>query len=173
MNQTLSCQRVTLSRPLPAILLILVGVALDQWLKYLVESHLPFEQVVKVLPMVSLYRTWNVGIAFSMLSDQNGLMIIVLRLVIVSAVIWWWRRSLDAGSLAHLGFILIITGAIGNLVDRFVYGHVVDYILFHTQSWSFAVFNLADSLITVGAVMVGIYELFPGRFKNMAKPGDL
>jgi signal peptidase II len=55
-----------------------------------------------------------------------------------------WRRT-PPTAIAHLGFALIIGGALGNLVDRAVYGHVVDYILFHTSTWSFAVFNLADS----------------------------
>ncbi|MFP3520005.1 signal peptidase II, partial [Pseudomonas sp. SIMBA_077] len=50
-------------------------------------------------------------------------------------------------------------GALGNLFDRFLYGHVIDYILFHTETWSFAVFNLADSFITVGAGCVILDEL--------------
>ncbi len=58
---------------------------------------------------------------------------------------------------------MIIAGALGNLFDRFLYGHVVDYILFHTGTWSFAVFNLADSFITIGAGCVIIDELVGSR----------
>ena len=65
------------------------------------------------------------------------------------------RTRTPAGHvLARIGFALIIGGAIGNLIDRAVYGHVIDYILFHTPVWSFAVFNLADAFISVGAVLV-------------------
>ena len=53
----------------------------------------------------------------------------------------------------------IIGGAVGNLIDRAVYGHVVDYILFHTETWSFAVFNLADSFISLGAGLIVLDEL--------------
>ena len=63
------------------------------------------------------------------------------------------RRGLNR-LVARLGFALIIGGAIGNLIDRAIHGHVIDYILFHTPVWSFAVFNLADALITVGAILV-------------------
>ena len=62
--------------------------------------------------------------------------------------------------LARIGFALIVGGALGNLIDRAVHGHVIDYILFHTPVWSFAVFNLADAFITVGAVLVVADELF-------------
>ena len=57
------------------------------------------------------------------------------------------------------GYALIIAGALGNLIDRFAYGHVVDFILFYTQTWSFAVFNMADSFITIGAGLVILDEL--------------
>ena len=65
--------------------------------------------------------------------------------------------------IARIGFALIIGGALGNLIDRAVYGHVIDYVLFHTPVWSFAVFNLADAFITVGAVLVVVEELLVWR----------
>lgn len=163
-------QAPTLSKPLPAILAIAAGLVIDQATKYLVETNLPIEEAVPVLPVLSLYRTFNEGIAFSMLSDQSGLMIVVMRLVIVSAVIWWWQRSPNAGWLLHVGFAMIVSGAIGNLIDRFLYGHVIDFVLFHVGNWSFAVFNFADAMITMGAVCVGFHELFLARDPD--KPGD-
>lgn len=156
MNQ----HRVFLSRPLPALTLVLLGVGLDQISKYCVELFLPYETAIPVLPFFALYRTFNEGIAFSMLAGQSGFFIVAMRLVIVAAVLWWWRRSLTAGILLHCGFALIVAGAIGNLIDRFLYGHVIDFILLHTENWSFAVFNLADSFITIGACLVGLHELF-------------
>jgi signal peptidase II len=58
---------------------------------------------------------------------------------------------------------MIIAGALGNIIDRFIYGHVVDYVLFYTQTWSFAVFNLADSFISVGAVLILVDEILAHR----------
>jgi signal peptidase II len=150
----------SLARPLPATIIVLVLTMLDQWIKYLVETRLPFEEMVPLIPHLALFRTWNEGVAFSFLSGMSGWAIVLMRILIVAFILWWWRGTKGAGGLINFGFIMIIAGAIGNIVDRFLYGHVVDYVLFHTETWSFAVFNLADSLITVGAVIVGLSELF-------------
>jgi len=151
------------SRPLPATIFILTAVVLDQLIKYLVEISLPLQQQVPVVPYLALYRTWNEGVAFSFLSGMSGWAIVSMRLLIVLVILWWWRNSARSTALIHLGFAMIVAGAIGNIVDRFIYGHVIDYVLFHTENWSFAVFNLADSLITLGAVVVGFSELFLQR----------
>ena len=147
------------ARPLPALLLTVFALVLDQAIKYLVEVTLPLQQAVPVMPMLALYRTHNLGVAFSMLSGADGWFIVGLRLAIVAFVFWLWRRTSPEHHFAHLGFVMIIAGAVGNIIDRFVYGHVIDYVLFYTQTWSFAVFNLADSLITVGAGLILLDEL--------------
>jgi signal peptidase II len=154
------------ARPLPICIFIIAAVILDQVIKYLVEVELPFQQVVPVIPFWALYRTWNEGVAFSFLSGVNGWVIVGMRLLIVAFVLYWWRNAPKHASLLHLGFCMIVAGAIGNIVDRFIYGHVIDYILFYTETWSFAVFNLADALISVGAVAVGIWEIFLQRKKK-------
>ena len=151
------------ARPTVAAAFIVAAVVLDQVIKYLVEVLLPFQQAVEVMPHLALYRTWNEGVAFSFLSGMSGWAIVVMRLLIVAFILWWWRGASRSGELLHLGFAMIVAGAIGNIIDRFIYGHVIDYVLFHTQTWSFAVFNLADSLITVGAIAVGLSEIFLQR----------
>jgi signal peptidase II len=147
------------SRPLPILIFIAVAVLLDQIVKIAVDHYLPLQEAVPLVPMLALYRTYNLGVAFSMLSGMDGWFIVGMRLVIVAFVLWLWHRTAKDRRLAHLGYALIIAGAIGNLIDRFAYGHVIDYILFHTESWSFAVFNLADSFITIGAACVVLDEL--------------
>jgi signal peptidase II len=124
------------------------------------------QEVVPVIPMLALYRTYNLGVAFSMLSGMDGWFIVGMRLVIVAFVIWLWRRTGKQRTFAHLGYAFIIAGALGNLIDRFLYGHVIDYILFHTETWSFAVFNLADSFITIGAGCVILDELMQPKSTN-------
>jgi signal peptidase II len=151
-----------LSRPAVAIGLIVVLLCLDQAVKYAVEVMLPMHQLVPVIPMLGLYRTHNLGVAFSMLSHLDSWVIIVLRLVIVAFVAWLWRNTRPDHHFAQVGYCLIIAGAFGNIIDRFTYGYVVDYVLFHTETWSFAVFNLADSLITVGAGLILLQELLVG-----------
>ncbi len=151
------------SRPAPAIALILLALLADQIIKVLVEKYLPLQEIVPVIPFLALYRTYNLGVAFSMLSGMEGWAIVTMRLLIVAFVIWLWRKTDADRTFAHLGFALIIAGAAGNIFDRFLYGHVVDYILFHTETWSFAVFNLADSFITIGAGCVILDELLQAK----------
>lgn len=150
----------SLSRVGPMLAMVTGAVVPDQVIKYLVETRLPFQELIPVVPMLGLFRTWNEGIAFSLLKDlpDTGLLILT-ALVIVFVVFLWWRTPSDRW-IAHLGFALIIGGALGNLIDRAVYGHVVDYILFYTSTWSFAVFNLADSFISVGAGLIVLDEVF-------------
>ncbi|MDF1608319.1 signal peptidase II [Hoeflea sp. YIM 152468] len=148
-----------LSRIAPMLTLITVSVALDQIIKWLVETRLPFHEIVPVIPMFALYRTWNEGIAFSLLKGMPDTWLLALTGLVVVFVLYLWRRTPPGRGIAHLGYALIIGGALGNLIDRAVYGHVVDYILFHTESWSFAVFNLADSFISIGAGLIVLDEL--------------
>ena len=156
-------QRPLFARPAVAFAFIVVALVLDQLIKYLVEQHLPFQQAVRILPNLALYRTWNEGVAFSFLSDMSGWAIVLMRLAIVAFIFWWWRSSEHPSAWSHLGFCMVVAGAFGNIVDRLLYGHVVDYILFHTETWSFAVFNLADSFITIGAGCVILDEFLHAR----------
>lgn len=146
-------------------------IALDQLVKWLVETNMPFQEVVNFVPFISLYRTWNQGIAFSMLWGLNDLALIAITLVITGFIIWLASRTPPEKIAARLGFAMIVAGAIGNLIDRSVFGHVVDYILFHTESWSFAVFNLADAFISVGAALIVLQEVIDWRASRTSRLG--
>lgn len=147
----------------PYVGLAAIAVALDQWIKYLVETRLFLHEQVELLPFLSLYRTYNTGVAFSMLSSFGDTGLIVVSLAVICFVLYLASRSEGDQLLARIGFALIIGGAIGNLIDRAAYGHVIDYVLFHTPVWSFAIFNLADAFITVGAGLVLLEELLAWR----------
>lgn len=147
-----------------------VAVALDQWVKYLVETRLEVQEKVDLLPFLALYRTFNTGIAFSMLSWFGDKGLIVVTLAVAAFILFLAWRSDPAQIFARLGFTLILGGAIGNLIDRVLYAHVVDYVLFHTPVWSFAVFNLADAFITIGAGLVILEEFLIWRRGRNAAP---
>ncbi|MGE0503740.1 MAG: signal peptidase II [Rhizobiaceae bacterium] len=142
---------------------VAVFVALDQWVKYLVETALELRVEVEFLPFLSLYRTYNTGVAFSMFSWVGDVGLIALSVCVVAFILYLAMRTGPGHVFARFGFALIVGGALGNLIDRAVYGHVVDYILFHTATWSFAVFNLADAFITVGAALVVLEEVLVWR----------
>jgi signal peptidase II len=145
------------------IALVVALVGLDQGVKYLVETNLTFQTLVDVLPFLGLYRTWNEGVAFSLLWGLDDRALIIGTSLIVLFVGWLAYRTNPSNWLARLGFTLIIGGAIGNLIDRVTLGHVVDYVLFHTPIWSFAVFNLADSFISIGAALIVLEEFLSWR----------
>jgi len=140
------------------ILLLLVVV--DQISKHWVEAVLPYGQITSVFPFFSLYRTHNTGIAFSLLNEFGAPGLVVMTIVIICLVLALWSRVPRAQQLAHVGFALVIAGAVGNLIDRATLGYVVDFLMVHTKTWSFAIFNLADAFITIGAIAIIVDELF-------------
>jgi signal peptidase II len=134
-------------------------IGVDQWVKYLVETQLDFEVREPVVPFLSLYLTYNDGIAFSLLRGVGDLGLIAVSVMIIAFVVYLALRTGPGYGFARIGFVLIVGGALGNLIDRAIHGHVIDYIMFHTETWSFAIFNLADAFISVGAALVVLEEL--------------
>ncbi|MEE9314307.1 MAG: signal peptidase II [Rhizobiaceae bacterium] len=148
------------------IIFMFVLVIIDQLTKWFASEHLPFHEAVNIVPFFSLYLTHNKGIAFSMLEWLGPGGLILLSAVIIVFMIYLWKQVPRHQQLSLLGFAFVIAGAIGNLIDRISQGHVVDFFLLHTQSWAFAVFNVADSFITIGAICIIVEELFAMRRKS-------
>lgn len=153
------------------LLIVVLAVLSDQLIKHWVETTLNFQEKIDVLPFLALFRTYNEGIAFSMLSGFHDLGLVILTSVVIVFVTYLWWSAAPERWMSRLGFALIVGGAIGNLIDRAWHGYVIDYILFFTPSWSFAVFNLADSFITVGAGVVILDEVI-GWWRERAKARD-
>lgn len=143
--------------------IMVMVIAFDQWIKGAVETSVAMHEMIEILPFLALYRTHNTGVAFSMFAESGDWRLILVVLAVTLFIIWLALRSAPHQVWARIGFALIIGGAIGNLIDRALLGYVVDYVLFHTQTWSFAVFNLADAAISVGAVLVVLQELIDWR----------
>jgi signal peptidase II len=147
----------------PILAIVPAAVILDQIIKWLIETRFVYEKLVPVLPFLGLYRTWNEGIAFSLFSGLPDAWLVVLTVLIIGFVLYLWSRAPVTHIFARIGFALIIGGAIGNLIDRALLGYVVDYVLFHTPVWSFAVFNLADTFISIGATLILLQEVLDWR----------
>lgn len=157
---------------LPAATTIGLIVAADRIVKLAVERSMAYQESIGLLPFLSLYRTHNEGIAFSMLWGASPATLIAISLCVIAFVLWLWRTSPPSRVISHFGFALVIGGAIGNLIDRAMYGYVIDYFLFHTPVWSFAVFNLADAAITVGAGLIILDELLTWRRERAIEKSD-
>lgn len=143
------------------IILIVVLVMVDQISKWMVETMLPLQQQVEVIPFFSLFRTYNYGVAFSLLDGLGQWPLVAMTAIIICFVFWLWRGIEIDRNISEFGYALIIGGAIGNLIDRAWLGKVVDMILFHIDSldFRFAVFNLADTFITIGAMAIILDEI--------------
>lgn len=157
---------------LTGLTLVLLLIALDQLSKFWVESYLPLQQPLDLLPVLALFRTYNTGIAFSLLAGTGDLFLIAISLAICGFIAWLWARSETDRNWARLGYAFVIGGALGNLIDRLRFGHVIDFILFHAGDWSFAVFNLADSFITIGAALILFEEVLNARNGGPSRQGD-
>jgi signal peptidase II len=114
-----------------------------------------------VIPdLFSWTLAYNTGAAFSFLAGQSGWQrwLFALIAIVVSVVlVVWLKRLKPSETWLAIALALVLGGALGNLVDRVLFGHVIDFILVHWQNrWYFPAFNLADSAITVGAIMLVI-----------------
>jgi signal peptidase II len=136
----------------------------DQLTKYLVMENLVEYQRINLLPMLDLVRFHNTGAAFSFLADADGWQHWLFSgiAVVVSLGIVWYQWALPARGCRVLaaGLALVLGGAVGNLIDRILFGHVVDFILAYYQEWSWPAFNVADSAITVGVALIIFDSLF-------------
>jgi len=142
---------------LASLISLLVG--LDQWSKYLVETNLEYGVPVEIIPFIAFFRTYNDGVSFSMFSGFGARGLIAISSVVLAIVLWIWSKTDKDRLFAHLGFALITAGAIGNLIDRAMLGVVIDFIQFHTDNWSFAIFNIADAYISMGVAAIILDEL--------------
>jgi signal peptidase II len=150
------------------IIAAIAALALDQasklWLLFIFD--IGRRGAVKVTPFFDLVLAWNVGISFGWLQSDSQLTQIALMMIKAVAVIVlaiWMARSRTLTATVALG--LIIGGAIGNAIDRFAYGAVVDFALFHVQiganTFNWYVFNLADVAIVAGVAAL-LYDSFLG-----------
>lgn len=129
---------------------------LDQISKWWIVKHLSFGEFVNLFPSLSLTLTYNKGIAFSLFSQQAaiGRILLIAFVSFISIVVAVWLAQTPRHEKWNkVALALILGGALGNLVDRIVYGHVIDFIDFYVMQWHWYTFNLADSFITVGALM--------------------
>ena len=144
-----------------------VVIALDQLVKTWVVGHIPLYGTVRLLPVLNLTLTYNRGAAFSFLAGASGWqkwLFAGLALAVAAAIGFWLKRlGARRNALLCLSLTLILGGALGNLIDRLRIGHVVDFVSAHWHGAYFPAFNVADSAITVGAVLLLIDALREGR----------
>lgn len=148
--------------------LIVLLVIADQATKWLVVANMPLFSRINLLPFFDLVHVRNYGAAFSFLSDQGGWQrwfFTAIAVVISVVLIVMLRRQPKSMKAANLGFGLIISGAIGNVIDRINHGYVVDFLDVYVGSYHWPAFNVADSCIVIGAGLI----IFDGFFSNRSE----
>lgn len=127
----------------------------DQASKLLLVDRLLHGEEIQVLPFFKLVMVWNAGISFGMFSQSGDLrrwLLIVVALVITVVMFCWLWKARNRLLSTGLGFI--IGGALGNVVDRLRWGAVADFFYFHYETWYWPAFNIADSAIFIGVVLL-------------------
>lgn len=142
-----------------------VVILLDLGTKYLADTRLSYADPVSILPVFDLTLLYNKGAAFSFLAAEGGWqrwLFILIALGVSLMLLVWMKRTPFRPWWLGAGLALLLGGALGNLYDRIVHGHVVDFISVHYGGWYFPAFNLADTAITCGAILLIIDMLFTG-----------
>lgn len=157
----------TLARWLGLAVLVVV---FDQASKLLILRHFVVGDRLELTSFFNLILTYNPGAAFSFLAGAGGWQKWFFVVLAVGISVWIIIMLKKQGEelLLSLALSLVMGGAIGNVIDRFAYGAVVDFLDFHWAGWHFPAFNVADSAITVGAALILIEQLLAGRAQYQA-----
>ena len=144
-------------------------IVLDQICKFLASHYLQLHVPVNLLPGLSLTLMHNTGAAFSFLSNAGGwqrwFFVLLTAIVSIVIVIWLIKLSREQRWVA-CALALILGGALGNLYDRILLGHVIDFIDVYYRDYHWPAFNIADSAITCGAVMLIIDAVWFDKNKS-------
>ena len=143
------------------LVLASVLIMLDQLTKLYFDGLLRYGQRIVVLPFFDFTLLYNPGAAFSFLAQADGWQrwfFTILGLGASIFIVWMMHKSRSNKRLM-LALTLILGGALGNVIDRIAYGHVVDFLLFYWKDWYYPAFNIADTCITLGAILLILDEL--------------
>jgi signal peptidase II len=137
--------------------LSLLAIILDQVSKLAIAGSMQLYQSIPIIPYFNLTYVHNTGAAFSFLSEAGGWQrwfFAGLALVISIVITVWLARLKQHETLLAIALALVLGGAIGNLIDRLAYGYVIDFLDVYYQTWHWPAFNIADSAITLGVILM-------------------
>lgn len=156
-----------MKKTIPWFVIAVVVIVIDQITKVWAETELNDGSVIVVTSFFKFQLAYNTGAAFSFLGDAGGWqrwLFSIIAIVFSAGIVVWIKKLVASGKTDRfyelLGFSLILGGAIGNLYDRIVLGHVIDFIVWHYERHYWPTFNIADSAICAGAALLVIDMLF-------------
>ncbi|MCJ7545967.1 MAG: signal peptidase II [Deltaproteobacteria bacterium] len=153
------------------VIVFVILLVLDQASKLLIERHIPLHQAIEVIPgFFAIAHVENRGAAFGLLANLPGagILFVVISLIAIVLICAYFRWLKEEEVWTPLCLALVLTGAVGNLIDRFRLGSVVDFLDVHYQGWHWPAFNMADSCITIGVILLALKILW-GEKKETTK----
>ncbi len=148
--------------------LSLILVIADQLTKLMVLGSLELYESIEITSFFSLTHVHNYGAAFSFLADEDGwqqYFLVSISAIASIAVILWMSKTSTNQPYKLIALSLILSGAIGNLIDRAVFGFVIDFINLHYQDFYWPVFNVADTAITLGVILLLLVDFKQDKAK--------
>ncbi len=145
--------------PLQSFIIAIIIFIFDQFTKYLIKSHVGHYEIIGILPFLNIVYVENIGSAFGMfkvLGNAFFIAIAVFAIIFMSVLIVKYRDN-------RLSFSLFLGGAAGNLADRIIYGYVIDFIDIYIGKFHWPAFNIADSALTIGFLMLLIKIILPKK----------
>jgi signal peptidase II len=144
---------------------------LDQWTKSLIVRELPLYQRVEVIQgFFNIIHVRNTGGAFGIFGGEKGglgsILFVVVSLIAIGSIVFLFIKLVEAEKTLALSFSLVLSGAIGNLIDRLRYGEVIDFLDFHLSSTHWPAFNVADSAICIGIGLMALELLIRDHRKK-------
>lgn len=142
--------------------LTVIFLVIDQITKQYFENTLDLYQSINVLPFFDFTLAHNYGAAFSFLADQPGWQRwFFTAIAVIASIVFivWMAKTPKDNKVLGVGFALMLSGALGNLIDRLIFGYVIDFLDFYVSGYHWPAFNIADSAIFVGAALM-IYDSF-------------
>jgi len=148
------------------VIFLLSLVSIDQLTKYLVLKNFLIGESLNLLPILDIYLILNTGIAFSLFDDGGnfGRWLLVFLTLLVCLYLIFILITESLTRYESLALLLILSGGIGNLLDRTLRGYVIDFINFYYETYSFYIFNFADTFITIG-VFIYILDIVISKSK--------
>ena len=137
------------------VFFLILLVLTDQFSKYLISQTLILGENINVLPFLDFYLIFNTGIAFSFFDEggELGRWILVFLVLLVCLYLVYVLISEKLRKYETFALLMILSGGLGNLIDRSLRGHVIDFIYLYYENYSFYIFNLADTFITIGVII--------------------
>tara|TARA_Y100000590_G_scaffold414796_1_gene511986 strand:- start:1430 stop:1894 length:465 start_codon:yes stop_codon:yes gene_type:complete len=150
------------------ILIFILIILFDQLTKFFINRHIPQDKVYEIFVFLDLINIKNKGISFGLLSETlpYWLILIVIIMIIVVISFWYFKTK---NIYEKWSLICIISGAMGNLIDRLIYHSVTDFLYFHYEKYYWPAFNLADIAISIGITILLIGTYMGSKYKVKAK----